>query len=288
MTGELQEKCAVAAVSMNPEAYEHETHDAAVNAASMVATQLFAQQHRGPKGTGIVAITHEGDFVERRTDGMVKDAYPKKHLRKLAGTVAIGHNRYATDGDKGCVPQPVIDAYIGLAVATNGNLPQTRVLREHLQRRSIRTGKLIDVQLMTHALAHNIRSGMRLADSVEDAYLHFRGAFSSVALLGRESDESEMVAFRDKHGIRPLALGRFPGGLAVASETCGLDVIGAEYIREVEPGELITIRGNEFESKQLAEPDHKLDIFEMIYFASPASKLYGERVNEVRYRSGVQ
>ena len=274
MAGELHEKCAVTAVSLV---------DSEQNAAEIAFETLFAQQHRGTEASGIASLREDGSIAARREDGMVRDVYNEKHIRRLAGQVAIGHNRYATSGPCSS-PQPVVDEPIGFALGHNGNLPQTKHLSNNLRMDNFRLNNVTDSEMMGMAVAQQIRNGRTMPDAIERVYPLFRGAFSCVTM-----HDGAIAAFRDSRGIRPLALGKIDGGLVVTSETCGLDIVGAEYIREVEPGEMIIIdKKNKIESRKLAEPKPKLDIFEFVYFARPDSRLYGESVNEVRYRSGVE
>lgn len=284
----LGEKCAVAAVSINESTAEI-APDHIENAAELVREALFAMQHRGTEASGIAGMSESGELRHHRADGMVKDVYRQDDIDRLWSASAVGHNRYATSGSKCGKPQPVIDEAVGSAFAHNGNLPDTSVLQDHLALHNIRTSSLVDSEMMGLSLFQYIRQGYDIDEAAQLAYPLFRGAFSSVALHApMRSTEQTTIAFRDAMGIRPLALGKIAGGYAVASETCGLDMIGATYERDVRPGEMIRMQGESISSTQLAEGQEKLDIFELVYFASPSSWLYGQRVNDVRYRSGVE
>lgn len=274
MAYELNEKCAVAGVI---------TSKLGVSAAALVYESLFAMQHRGSEASGIVSVTSTGEFAHQRKLGMVVDVYSAADMARLSGPVAVGHNRYSTSGAKDGHEQPVIDAQVGLALSVNGNLPSTKKLEAFLARHNIRTQGMNDVEMMGFAIAEYIRAGMRLPDAVEKAYPLFTGAFSAVAM-----HDGQLVAFRDPCGIRPLALGKLDGGFALASETCGLDIIDATYLREIEPSEMVTITAAGVASRQLAKGQHKLDMFEFVYFARHDSRLYGQSVNEVRRRFGEQ
>lgn len=223
----------------------------------------------------------DGGIIAHRGEGLVRDVYSDADMRQLTGSIALGHNRYSTAGSKKGHAQPVMDEVIGFAFGHNGNLPVTRNLETYLAKHNIRTGPLNDSEMMGQATALHIRGGQPLPDAVELAYPLFRGAFSCVAM-----HDGVVTAFRDTAGIRPLALGEIDGGHVVASETCGLDIMGATYLREVAPGEMVIITPDGFESRQIAEGREKLDIFEMIYFARPDSMLYGMSVNEFRRRCG--
>lgn len=269
----LGEKCAVAAAITNEE-----------GASELVAEILFALQHRGPEASGTASMLPEGWLAYHRATGLVRDVYDEETMAELRGKLAIGHDRYSTNGKKNEHLQPVVDDSLAFALAHNGNLPVTSGLEKYLQRHNIVTSRLNDSEMMSRTVAQRIRSGMDLPAAIQESYDQFQGAFSCVAM-----HDNMIVAFRDAKGIRPLAFGSFADGYgyAIASETCGLDIIGAEYEREIRPGEMLIITDDGyFESVQLAEPEYKLDIFEMVYFARHDSILYGERVNEIRRRLG--
>ena len=273
MSYELREKCAVAGVV---------TTNDEVHASAYLYEELFALQHRGAEASGMVSDPEGSNLQYRRANGLVRDVYNEEHMQGLVGSIAIGHNRYSTNGARSGHFQPYIDKPIGLAFAHNGNLPVTKKLEANLQRHNIRTEHYNDSEMMGLAIAQNIRDGHTLVDAVEAAYPLFQGAFSCVAM-----HDGVMVAFRDSKGIRPLALGEFDGNYTVASETCGLDIIGASYTREVEPGEMVIITENGFESRTIVDSgESKLDMFEYVYFARHDSMLYDQRVNEVRRRFG--
>ncbi len=274
MAYELNEKCAVAGAI---------TSKISLNAAALVYESLFAMQHRGAEASGIVSEVTNGRIAHQRKLGMVVDVYNEDDISRLSGLVAVGHNRYSTSGAKTGHEQPVIDEQIGLAMSVNGNLPSTNKLEAFLARYHIRTQGLNVVEMMGCALAQYIRSGLSLPDAVAKAYPLFTGAFSVVAM-----HDGKLVAFRDACGVRPLALGKIDGGYALASETCGLDIIDATFVRDIEPGEMAVISSDSIQSRQLAKSSYKLDMFEFVYFARHDSKLYGKSVNEVRRRFGEQ
>jgi amidophosphoribosyltransferase len=273
MTGEAREKCAVAAMV---------TKEAEMAASELTYESLFAMQHRGTEASGMTASMPDGELRYHRDNGMVRDVYDIEAIRHMAGNLAIGHNRYSTSGSKDLHQQPVIDQAIGFSFAHNGNLPVTQHLETFLSKHHIRPEHVNDSEMMGLAIAQYMRNGQSLPDAVELSYPLFRGAFSCVAM-----HEDMVVAFRDPKGIRPLAIGNlYDGGKAVSSETCGLDIIDATYEREVEPGEMVIITRDGIESRQLADGEPKLDMFEFVYFARHDSRLYGQSVNEVRRRFG--
>lgn len=274
MAGEAKEKCAVSAVM---------TSDPEMSASELTYETLFAMQHRGTEASGMASLLPDGLLETHRENGMVRDVYDEESIRRLAGNLAIGQNRYSTNGSKSGHPQPVIDSAIGFALGHNGNLPVTQYLETYLSKKHVNPRHLNDSEMMGHVIAQHIRDGQDLPDAVELAYPLFKGAFSCVAM-----HDGMIVAFRDSKGIRPLALGRLDDGYAVTSETCGLDIIGADYEREIAPGEMVVINSDGMQSTQIAEGDPKLDMFEFVYFARHDSQLYGQSVNEVRRRFGQQ
>ncbi|HUC95800.1 MAG TPA: amidophosphoribosyltransferase [Candidatus Saccharimonadia bacterium] len=272
MAGEAKEKCAVVGVSIKEG-----------NAAPLVYESLLAMQHRGDEASGIVSRNTSGRIFEHRGEGNVKDVFKTEILARLTGNQAIGHNRYSTSGSKSGHHQPFLDDTVGLSLSMNGNIPDTTKLEVMLSKHGIRTNELNDTEMIGHALALRLRSGLDLATAIEKDYSLFNGAFSCVAL-----HSGSLIAFRDSCGIRPLALGKISGGYAVTSETCGLDIIDGTYLREVEPGEMVIISNGKIKSKQIVKGQKKLDMFEFVYFARHDSQLYGQSVNEVRRRFGEQ
>lgn len=272
---EAKEKCAVAAVS---------AVDRDFPASTVLREGLFGLQHRGMEASGIVNLTDELRLEGNRDDGFVTTVHTDEKLKRLTGRVAVGHNRYSTSGSKNGHPQPVM--FGNLAHGMNGNLPVMDLLRPSVESHGINTQGMIDTELMTALMALELKKQRDIEKAMKVAYPIFRGAFSSVVL----DTEGTIAAFRDPVGIRPLELGQLEdGGYAVASETRGLDLMGATHLRPIQPGEMVIINGSEIASHRMAdERREQLDIFEDVYFASPDSILYGERVNEIRRRMGIQ
>ena len=269
MAGEINEKCAVSAIVSDGEP-----------ASPFVYESLRLMQHRGEEASGIASQPDNCALQTHRKEGLVFDVYSRTDLERLAGSVAIGHNRYSTDG-KERHPQPYEDPALGLAFAHNGNLPVIEPLKEFLANGGIKIENYNDSEMMGLAIAQYMRGGLELPDAIEKAYPLFGGAFSCVAMQGDVA-----VAFKDSKGIKPLAFAQFDDKRAIASETCGLDVDGAKYVREIEPGEMMIITKDSVEPRQIAEGQPKLDMFEFVYFSKHDSYLYGQRVNEVRRRFG--
>mgnify|MGYP001134488522 CR=1 FL=1 len=269
---ELHEKCAVFAI-----------FDPAADAARAAYYSLYALQHRGQESSGIV--TSDGRRLYRHTGmGLVSQVYQEEDLVALHGSIGIGHNRYSTSGGTTADHnQPIWNKEAKVAFAHNGNLPSTAALEAFLDQLGVEHADSNDSEMMAAAISYYVANGMDLAGAVERCYKYFTGAFACVAM-----DATQVVAFRDSCGIRPLSLAKTEKGWVVASETCAFDTIGAAFLREVQPGEMIIIDRHGLRSRQLAEPSLKLDIFEFVYFARPDSLLAGRRVGEVRRSLGVK
>ncbi len=267
---ELREKCAVFGI-----------HGAGSEAARVTFYGLWALQHRGQEGSGIV--TSDGRHMYRHAGaGLASSVYRDEDMQRLKGGIAIGHNRYSTSGGSGDVyNQPFVHAEGQFALAHNGNIPDCSKLQEFLADHGVATELLNDTRLMEAAIAHHVLRGSSLEDAIVAAYPLFTGAFSAVAM-----DETRLIAFRDQCGIRPLSIGTLDDGYVVASETCAFDTIGAVFLRDVRAGELVVIDKDGLCSRQVVEGDQKIDAFEFVYFARPDSILMGQRVNKVRENFG--
>jgi amidophosphoribosyltransferase len=268
--GELREKCGVFGV------YTSKRY-----APRAAYYGLFALQHRGQESSGIASVTEKG-LARHAGEGLVAHVYKEEDLARLKSNIAIGHNRYATSGESGGSHlQPIVDHGAGFALAHNGNLPTTDALEKFLKRHRVAHDGLNDTELMAAAIGFYIRQGQTLAAAIESAWPLFTGVFSCVAI-----DKSSVVAFRDECGIRPLSLGSLEDGFVVASETCAFDTIGAAFLRDIKPGELVSITTDGVKSKQVVKARLKLDVFEYVYFARPDSLVLGRKVNEVRRKLG--
>ena len=254
-------------------------------AAAITALGLHALQHRGQESTGVVASDGVKFHVVKGI-GLVSDVYRDAQLEHIPGQLAIGHNRYSTSGGLTLEnTQPLRVVYRGgsLALAHNGNLTNARELRSGLEESGSIFQTTLDTEIFLHLMA---LSG---ADSVEEglteATRQAQGAYSLVLLT-----EQSVVAMRDPHGFRPLCLGRLGDGYVVASETCALDLVGAEFLREVEPGEMVTIDPQGLRSRRALPAAEPLQhcVFEHIYFSRPDSVVFGDTVDRVRRRLGRQ
>jgi amidophosphoribosyltransferase len=252
---------------------------------------LYALQHRGQESAGIAAFNH-GKPITRKGMGLVSQIFDDELLRQLPGQWAVGHTRYSTTGSSRVVnaqPAEVSTNLGALALAHNGNLVNVSNLREALLQRNHDLVTTTDSEMIAFAMAEAVNDGQSWIDAAISAFRRCEGAFSLV--IGTPEG---IIAARDPHGIRPLVLGyaghedpqNGPGNYVVASETCGLDIVNATYLREVQPGELIYIRASGLESVQWAEAQRKLCVFEMIYFARPDSVFHGESLYSYRQRIG--
>lgn len=271
----LHEKCAVVGVS---------THTVNANDAAQIAYQaLFALQHRGVEGSGMVT-TDGNELRTVRSPGMVRDVYSEDEIAYLKGKIAVGHNRYSTNGGRHSHLQPVINDSIGFAFAHNGNVPDTELLEAYLTKRHYVTNQYNDSELLGNALASKLHGDRDIEAAVREVSKLAVGAYSCVATHG-----GYLFGFRDSHGIRPLEIGEFEGGMILASETCALDTVGAKHVRSVKPGELVIIRdGKLISSIQITKATEHFDVFELVYFARHDSIMKGQRVNEVRRRFGEE
>jgi amidophosphoribosyltransferase len=250
---------------------------------------LYALQHRGQESAGMAVF--DGPQVRLHKDmGLVSQVFDQDVLERMAGELAIGHNRYSTTGSsKVCNAQPVvIMTRLGpLALAHNGNLVNAAELRLALDHLSSEFTSTTDSELIAFALQQAVDGGLDWAAAIRQAVGRCRGAFS--LLIGTPEG---LFAVRDGHGIRPLVFGRLgeeeEGQWVASSESCGLDIIGAKYVDDVNPGELIHFRSGDLEpNRQIwCEEPAKLCVFEMIYFARPDSRFFGESLYSYRVRIG--
>ena len=251
-------------------------------AANMTYLGLYALQHRGQESAGIAAADGERVRVSRDM-GYVADIFDSRTLGELPGTRAIGHVRYSTAGEsKLSNAQPIlIDCAHGqIALCHNGNLVNAKELREELVRQGSIFQSNSDTEVILHLYARSKAGSVE--DAVVDSVSQVQGAFSLVMLT-----KDRLIAVRDPHGFRPLALGRLDGAYVVCSETCAMDLIGASYERDVEPGEVLVISEGGVRSIKPYPPAPLAHcIFEHVYFARPDSYVFGKSVNEVRTELG--
>jgi amidophosphoribosyltransferase len=249
---------------------------------------LFALQHRGQESAGIATADRSGNIMAIRDQGLVSQVFDENKLRSLIGDMAIGHVRYSTTGSSEWEnAQPIVrDDRRTLALAHNGNLINAVELHAELRGRDVPFRSTSDSEIIAALLATH--PAARIEDAVADVLPRLKGAFSTVVVT-----EDAVVAFRDPHGVRPLAVGRIDDdgfgrpSYCVASESCAFDLIGAKYVREVEPGEVVTLSKRGLHSRIVAPGERKaFCVFEYIYFARPDSRMAGTVLQVARARMG--
>lgn len=271
---ELHEECGVFGIYGVPEA------------ASLTYYGLHALQHRGQEGAGIVSVDDQGQFRRIKGCGLVTEVFNEEKLSTLKGSMAIGHVRYTTAGGGGLENiQPFLFRHNtgDFAMAHNGNIVNSSLLRTYLENK----GSLFQSTSDSEILAHLIKKETRYHDrpriySIIDALNMLEGAFAFLIMTA-----NRIYACRDKYGLRPLSIGRLGEGWVVASETCALDVLGAEFVRDIEPGEIVTIDQKGIRSSDYSKyKRHEMCAMEYIYFARPDSDIEGCNVHAYRKESG--
>jgi amidophosphoribosyltransferase len=267
----FHDECGVVGVFGHPEA------------ANLAYLSLYALQHRGQEGAGIVSSDGEV-LMSHRGLGLVADVFDQDVMRRLIGDAAIAHNRYSTAGRTLLKnTQPFVVEFGGgggLAVAHNGNIVNALELREQLEARGSIFQSSVDTEVIIHLMAMSKATG--LVDRATEALTAVRGAYSMLLL-----DRHQMIAARDPNGFRPLVLGKIRDAVIVASETCALDLIGAEYVREIEPGEILVASRTGLRSYfPFIETKPTRCVFEYVYFSRPDSTVFGRSVYQVRKALG--
>jgi amidophosphoribosyltransferase len=270
---DIHEECGIFGVFGHPEA------------ANLAYLGLYALQHRGQEGAGICSSDGKTLHLEKSM-GLISDIFNEKRLKRLPGDSAIGHNRYSTAGSSVLKNvQPLLANYAlgSIAIAHNGNLVNAEQMRNELETEGAIFQSSSDSEVILHLIARAKSEDPyeRITEALKDV----RGAFSLVFLR-----ENEMIALRDPFGVRPLAIGKVDDAYVVASETCAFDIINAQYIRDVEPGEMVIINENGIRSIQaLKSPRKAFCVFEFIYFSRPDSYIYNHTcVNSIRKNFGKQ
>ena len=254
--------------------------------ANLVYFGLYALQHRGQESAGITVYDDQGKTHTHKAMGLVSQVFTETILSGLKGSLAIGHNRYSTTGSsKVCNAQPiVVNTRLGdFSLAHNGNLVNATELRGEISAQGHNLESSTDSEGIAFAVSEAVEKGKDWQEAIVTALHRCEGAFSLVM-----ASANAIVGARDAYGVRPLVIGKTSdGSYVLSSETCGLDIIGAEYVREVRPGELVTITiENGIQSLQWAESKPKLCVFEMIYFARPDSVVHEESLYTYRMRIG--
>jgi amidophosphoribosyltransferase len=268
----LHEECAVFGIWGHPEA------------ANMTYLGLYALQHRGQEATGIVSYDGK-EFYQEKGIGLVADLFSEERIKRLEGFAAVGHNRYSTTGDNILENvQPIMVNYaLGtLALAHNGNLINAIYLRDELEAYGAIFQSTMDSEVIIHLIAHSRQES--LLHRISTAMTRVRGAYSLVFL-----SEEGLLGMRDPYGVRPLSIGKLKDAYVLASETCAFDLIEAEYVRDVEPGEIVMINHNGLSShKPFPKAKPAACIFEHVYFARPDSLVFNQFVYPIRKRLGKE
>src|ERR1700734_2597929 len=272
----LREECGVVAVHGHPDA------------ARQAYLALYALQHRGQESAGIATADYT-NLYNIKGMGLVADIFTDEVLSKLPGELSIGHTRYSTTGDSALLnAQPIrVDSTRGLiAIAHNGNLVNLGTLRTRLEREGAYFQTTSDSEIIVQLIAHS--NANSLIEAIADSLRQVSGAFSIVMMT-----RDRIFAARDPYGFRPLSMGRItnpdgPDTVVFASETCAFDLLRAKYERDVLPGELVMVPGDEATTRQFAPPQQSSCIFEHVYFARPDSMIYGRWVQESREEMGRQ
>jgi amidophosphoribosyltransferase len=267
---DLKEECGVFGIFGHPDA------------AKLTYFGLYALQHRGEESAGIV-ISDGVQVREEKGMGLVADVFNEKCLATLQGNLAIGHVRYSTTGSsmlKNAQPFLVSHGGMSLAIAHNGNLTNAQELRQGLEKKGAIFQSTMDSEIFIHLMAHNLKLGFEQA--LVRALSEVQGSYSMALLT-----QNQLIGARDPHGFRPLCLGKLNGAYVLASETCALDLIEAQYVRDIEPGEIIIINKSGLRSiKPSTKTQSAFCIFEFIYFARPDSTIFGQNVYQIRKRLG--
>ena len=256
------------------------------HAAWLAYLGLYALQHRGQEACGIVA-NNKGSLSIHKEMGLVSDVFNEAVLSKLKGNMAVGHVRYSTTGSSVLKnSQPLLMDYAkgSVCIAHNGNLVNSLELRQYLEKTGSIFQTTTDSEIIIHLMAR--AKSRNLDDSLVYALKRVKGAYSLVMIAG-----DNLIGIRDPFGFRPLSLAKFGNSWLLASETCAFDLVGAKYIREVEPGEIVIINDNGLRSikpKELHSNKHAFCTFEHVYFSRPDSVVFGETVHSVRRKLGAQ
>lgn len=271
----LHEECGVFGI------YTNEISDVA----AQTYVSLYALQHRGQEACGIV-VNDDGVFTHHKALGLVNQVFDKETLEKLGkGHIAIGHVRYSTTGNsKVANAQPLVVRHIKgpMSIAHNGNLTNARELREKYELKGMIFHGTSDTEVISYTITQERLTAPSIETAVERAMDKIKGAYSLLVM-----SPTKLIAARDPNGFRPLCLGKVDGGYVVSSETCAFDSIGAEFIRDIKPGEIIVIDKDGLRSIEThCGNKGTICVFEYVYFARPDSVIEGSSVHKARLRAG--
>jgi len=243
---------------------------------------LYALQHRGQESSGIASTDGKKIYCHKNS-GLVAQVFTEEIIGNLPGHIAIGHNRYSTSsGTSALHAQPIEVGNGAFVLAHNGNLPSVIELIRFLKRKGIVLPPASDSTIIAEALLSLVKEGKGIEEAVEKIFPLMTGSFSILIMT-----QEKLIALRDSFGIRPFSIGELNGGYVFSSETCALHPIGATFLRDVNPGEMVIVDRKGLHTKQLAPSTPKLDIFEFVYFSRPDSTLLGKSVYDVRKRFGI-
>ena len=252
-------------------------------AAALTYFGLYALQHRGQESAGI-AVAKDMQIVEHKGMGLVSDVFEMDHLAQLNGGSAVGHVRYSTTGSSiltNAQPFRVRHRKKSYAVAHNGNITNAHILKNELEQAGSIFQSTMDSEIFLHLFVKNLKLGFE--EALVETMSRLEGAYSFIMLTSK----GEVIGMKDPHGFRPLCLGKLNGNYVLASETCAFDLVEAEFVREIEPGEIVIIGEDGVKSIQTpAAPNRAFCIFEFIYFARPDSTIYGQNVYQTRKAHG--
>jgi amidophosphoribosyltransferase len=269
----LNEKCGVFGIYSSSE-----------NVAEFIFYGLQALQHRGQESAGI-AVSDDEDILVFKDLGLVSQVFSEQNLAPLVGRIGIGHTRYSTTGKnvwKNSQPLYRMFKDENFAIAHNGNLTNTEELRKDQMKKGIRFETTTDTEVIASLIESSVKDS--LEDAVKEAIGKIKGSFSLLIL-----SKDKIFAIRDPHGFRPMVLGNREGDHIIASETCALDIIDAQFIREIDPGEVIIMDKNGLRSQMMLPVDRvSMCVFELIYFSRPDSYLFNKNIFEIRHKMGAE
>jgi amidophosphoribosyltransferase len=256
-------------------------------AAQLTYFGLYALQHRGQESAGICVLSNEKKIQCKKGMGLVPDIFSKEDLNSLKGNLAIGHVRYSTTGAsmlENAQPFLVQHKNMSFALAHNGNLTNAHILKKELEDDGSIFQTTMDSEIAIHVFIKNLK-GNNLETALVKTVEKLEGAYSFIAM----TSHGELIGIKDPHSFRPLCLGKLNGKYVLSSETCALDLVQAEFVRELDPGEIVIISKDGIKSiKTVQKPERAFCIFEYIYFARPDSTFFGKNVYEMRKAHGIQ
>ena len=242
---------------------------------------LYSLQHRGQENSGIATTDGEKIYCHKGI-GLVAQVFNEKIIQSLPGYIAVGHNRYSTSSGAGIeYAHPVEVSDNSLTLVHNGNLPSTTLLVKFLKDKGVELSNSSDSMIITEAIHTLVKEGKKIEDAIEEIFPLMTGSFSLLIMT-----KDKLIALRDQYGIRPLSIAKLNGGYVFASETCAFHPIGANFIRDVNPGEMVVVDDQGLKIKQIVKGTQKLDIFEFVYFSRPDSVLLGKSVYDIRKKFG--